>query len=459
MLFIDDEDIVSMRGVERIIHPADKYGGNPVVVADRPWEDLFMLGGTVRKEGGAYRMWYQSYGRRTFFNLNLYAESVDGIHWTKPALEQYEDYSGSLENNIFLSRLALRSGNLAPAPANQDHNPNVLYTPHMGSGKTYTLLSYDYGGSGYGAYDGYYLAFSEDGIHWTDGPKEPVIPGHADVGWFTYDEPDGKFRAIVKNFLNIRGWNRRSVFWTESDDGYDWRLPQPALIPDLVDDAWAQGNDEHYTQFYGMPIHRYGPILLGFLQDFRCTNGAGTRDGPIDLQLTSSRDGQHWNRVGDRSPVLERGGEGDWDWGMVLSGNSLVSDGDVVRIYYNGSSALHGGEFTDGRQSAIGMATWPRDRFVGLRAGPAGGEVLVRLSVDGDELHVNANAEGGSLVAEVVENGRPAPGLEATNCVPFADDSLDHVVRWRVASLASLRGKSVDLSVKLENAEVFALHT
>ena len=39
MLFIDDKDIVSMRGVERVIHPADKHEGNPVMSADRPWED------------------------------------------------------------------------------------------------------------------------------------------------------------------------------------------------------------------------------------------------------------------------------------------------------------------------------------------------------------------------------------------------------------------------------------
>ena len=453
MLFIDDHDIISMRGIERVIHRADKYEGNPVISADRPWEnDLWC--GTVRKEGGVYRMWYLSYIRPTY--IYLYAESDDGVHWNRPVLGQYEDFGGSLGNNIVLSRLPFT---------------NVLYTPHMGKGRTYTLLAYDYADdgshtkkrlddSGYGAYDGFYLAFSEDGIHWTDGPKDPVIPGHADVGYFIYDELDGKFRATVKNFLNIRGWRRRSVLWTESDDGYSWKLPQPAVIPDLVDDAWAQGNDEHYTQYYGMPIFRYGSLILGFLQDFRCTNGAMINEGPIDLQLTSSRDGQHWNRVGDRSPVLERGEEGDWDWGMVMSGNTLVPDGDVVRIYYSGSNALHGGETADGlpKQRHIGMATWPRDRFVGLRAGSAGGGFLVGLRVDGDELHVNANAEGGSLVAEVIEKGRPVPGLEASNCVPLTADSLDHALRWRGgALLGSLKGKHVEVSIKLTNAEVFSL--
>ena len=54
----------------------------------------------------------------------------------------------------------------------------------MGPGRTYTMLSYDYGRAPYGPYDGYCLAFSNDGIRWTDGPEAPVIPGHVDIGRF-----------------------------------------------------------------------------------------------------------------------------------------------------------------------------------------------------------------------------------------------------------------------------------
>ena len=79
MLFIDDKDIVSMRGVERVVHPAKKYEGNPVVSGDQPWEDDVIMGGTVRKENGAYRIWYQSFGRRPYNFLHLYADSGDGL--------------------------------------------------------------------------------------------------------------------------------------------------------------------------------------------------------------------------------------------------------------------------------------------------------------------------------------------------------------------------------------------
>ena len=58
-----------MRDVERVIHPAQKHKENPVVTADKQWEDELLFGGTVRKEGNRYRMWYQSHGWDTYVNL------------------------------------------------------------------------------------------------------------------------------------------------------------------------------------------------------------------------------------------------------------------------------------------------------------------------------------------------------------------------------------------------------
>jgi len=491
VLFIDDGDLASRRGIERIIHPAQKHESNPVVVADRPWESLLLLGGTVRKEDGKYRMWYQSYGKGTM--VNLYAESQDGIVWTKPELGLCEDFSGGLQNNIYLSRRALRSGNLAPLCATtddpeedqtpdsdasqapplvkriprdtvQDHNQNVLYTPHRGEGRKYTMLSYDYGHSGHQPYDGYFLAFSKDGIRWTDGPEEPVIPGHADVGWFTFDQQDGKFRGIVKSHLNIRGLSRRSVLWTESDDTYEWTMPRPAILPDLEDEEWTEGHEGYNTQFYGMPIFRYESVILGFLQVFKCTwatDGRTVSDGTIDVQLVSSRDGRHWDRVGDRRPLLELGAPGEWDSATVETGNSLLSIGDEVRVYYTGTNRLHGGYTAGGEPEAmsIGMATWPRGRLVGLRAGAAGGDVLLAKGDGGSRLHVNANAKGGSLVAEIVQDGRLIPGYQAQDCIPLETDSLDHEVSWRQGPQlpAGACQAPVQVSIKLENAELFSL--
>ena len=91
-LFVDDHDIGSARGLTRVIHPGSKHG-DPVMVADRPWEHNLLLGGAVRKEAGRYRMWYESYSRETQY-INLHAESSDGLNRTKPSLGLFEDFDG-----------------------------------------------------------------------------------------------------------------------------------------------------------------------------------------------------------------------------------------------------------------------------------------------------------------------------------------------------------------------------
>ena len=455
ILFVDDEDVASTQGLRRVIHPARKAAVNPVVGPDRPWEESLILGGTVRLEPDrGYRMWHQSYGRGTY--LNLYAESEDGIQWIKPDLGLYEDYEGSVQNNIFLSRLALRSEDRGPVRTNQDHNPNVLHTPHLGPDRAYTLLSYDYARSGYAPYDGYFLAFSTDGLHWRDGPGEPVIPGHADVGWFTFDALSNRFRGIVKNPLNIRGHRRRSVFWTESLDGHDWVLPRPAVLPDAADDAWAEGRPGDHTEFYGMPIVRYESQLLGFLQVFRVTDTENpSHDGEIDVQLTCSRDGSAWTRVGDRRAILELGDRGAWDSGMVLIGNSMVVDGDEVRVYYSGCDHTHG---QPGR-SQIGMASWLRDRLVGAAAPSEGGMLQTTVHVAGEHLHVNAAASDpvGKVAAELVgEDGQTLVGYGAADCEPLRTDSLDHEFRWRAVG-SGCAGRSVAVRLHLPRAEFFSM--
>ena len=193
ILFIDDAQIASSKGVERRIHPARRYHGNPVVTSDRVWEAAEVIVGTVRKEAERYRMWYQTYatgpGRNGFdpFNrsLHLYAESDDGRTWSKPELGITENLMGSHANNITLVRPTF----------SRDINPSVLYTPHARDGHAYTLFSY---GVGHDLpYNGHFVAWSDDGVRWSDGPETPVIPGYK-AGWFMYDEVDATFRGLLE---------------------------------------------------------------------------------------------------------------------------------------------------------------------------------------------------------------------------------------------------------------------
>tara|TARA_A100001037_G_C15151953_1_gene639884 strand:+ start:2175 stop:3572 length:1398 start_codon:yes stop_codon:yes gene_type:complete len=458
ILFIDNHEIYSSSGLTRIIHPGTKLD-YPILKADKPWESINQMGGTVRKEGELYRMWYDSWVVNDKHNAysSLYAESNDGITWYKPNLNMYKDFNGNLNNNIYLNRISLRSNTLSP-PQNveQDHNKNILYTPHLGKEKNYTMVAYDYAYTDYGAYDGYYLAYSKDGISWQDGPQYPVIPGHADVGWFMYDDTDTIFRGIVKSYLNIRGYSRRSVLWTESKDALEWTLPKPAIIPDQIDDSWAEGNPERFSQFYGMPIFRYNSIILGFVEDFRTTDGHRSRDGFTYPQLVSSRDGRKWERVGDRSPIIELGQAGHWDWGSITIGNSIIIEKEEIKAYYTGRNDTHAHTTINNEpvKGAIGVAKWPIDRFVGLKSQEFGFLELNEL-IPKNRLHINANANKGYIQIGLYNQEKEIEGFGIEDCLKITSDSLDHIIKWNTA----LTPPKIPLKIKISvyNAEIFSL--
>ena len=143
ILFIDDAQIASSCDVVRCIHPARKYE-NPVLTSDRAWEGQETILGTVLKEGDQYRMWYQTFATAVdpdgvdsyHRSFHLYAESDDGLAWSKPELGLAEDLMGSRANNITLVRPAFR----------RDLNPSVLHTPDAPDGHAYRMFSY---GAGY----------------------------------------------------------------------------------------------------------------------------------------------------------------------------------------------------------------------------------------------------------------------------------------------------------------------
>jgi hypothetical protein len=282
-----------------------------------------------------------------------------------------------------------------------------------------------------------------------------VIPSHGDAGWFTFDEVDRKFRGIVQTFLpDVKGRFRRAVMSTQSNDGYEWTLPRPAILPDTEDETWTQGCSECHTQFYGMPIARYESVFVGLLQVFRVTSAMSPdHDGEIDVQLTCSRDGRRWSRVGNRRAILELGPAGAWDAGMVLTGNSLVVQENRVLVYYTGWDNTH----SKPGNARIGMAWWRRDRLAGLRGPAEGGELLTTFHIAGSRLHVNADASGGELSVELVGHGESViEGYDSAACERLRQDTLDHVFQWPSAS-SNLSGRSLAVRLRLRDAEVFSL--
>ena len=208
------------------------------------------------------------------------------------------------------------------------------------------------------------------------------------------------------------------------------------MIPDRIDDQWTDGDPDRSAEIYGIPIFRYGPLLLGFMDVLRTTNATGTlglnAHGIIDIQLISSRDGRTWERVGDRSRILEMGRRGEWDGGFIRSAQSFVEDGDELRLYYFGMDHPHGAQKKGDWRRAIGLATWPArqaGRAASRRPRARSSRCPCPRAASCTSMPTQPQ---GQITAELVERtGAVVPGFERDACIAFDGDSLDHVISWR----------------------------
>lgn len=123
----------------------------------------------------------------------------------------------------------------------------------------------------------------------------------------------------------------------------------------------------------------------------------------------------------------------DWDWGQGYPHHAILVVGDEIRSYYTGISRRHWDTYhKDESDHAVGLATLRLDGFVSVEAGTEGALITKPLIILGDTLVVNANAEGGSLVVEVVDSqGKVVAGFAAEDCIPITTDSVRHIVIWK----------------------------
>ena len=170
-LFVDDYLVSETKGLRREFHPPRKHPGNPILTAEKPWERGGICGvhKVVRDKGrGMFRMWYTLFrppGRPMHEGLPLrlplcYAESDDGVRWTRPNVGIVE-IDGSRKNNILQADPTL---GLMFEP--QDPDPQRRYKGLF------------YHRAGKLPAEGLYLYTSPDGLRWKRQSDRCIIPVH-----------------------------------------------------------------------------------------------------------------------------------------------------------------------------------------------------------------------------------------------------------------------------------------
>ena len=478
--FLLGEDFVEKHNVAWRVELATDEPANPLMEPEYPWESAAVFShGTVLVDpiDGKWKAWYIS-ARQTKLQSSAerrlcYAESEDGLHWTRPMLDICP-FPGHKRTNILLD---IKSGGSSQhasvivhpeAPPDRRYEMFVIRLP--GWEHPYKVVrgfalpaGSSHAGSKGEFKPGYFRYFSSDGKNWV--PWEAVNLQTSDSGWIS-QLADGSYVAYHKFVIpalpgalipyDIAAGVCRIMVRRTSKDGTNWTQYEPVMTPD-----WQDPQD---TQFMELtPLAERGGFV-GLVTVYHVLNQS------IDVQFAGSRDGKQWWRP-DRRACVPLKSLGDLGGGMIWPMHPMIQHNGRVYLYYSGCEGLHNDyQSTDPveRMKAAKFPRWPhywepltlgKDVYSPVRGvlwfygslcrvsweagrlwaavtatgGTAEGNMLTRnLYLNGKQIRVNLmTMKGGSLTAELLRNGKTIRGFTRADCTPLRGDHHGAVLRWK----------------------------
>jgi hypothetical protein len=458
-LFLDPALIENSVGIDLRVNPPERR--ETVILPDRPWEkEMISFFLTVRQEGDKLRMWYICRDAQNLPNL-AYAESTDGIHWSKPALG-IVDYQGSKENN--LTGVAALEG-------------VVFKDPNAPQSRQYTYVTNN------GSNGGIVRFSSPDGLHW-ERDSQPLLKFTSDTQNVTFwDE------QLKKYVIYLRGWDtlpnkRRKVVRLAvanldgpvpiiaSDNGfYPGNNPKnmPFIHDELPTVLQCDNRDPSRTDIYNISVQPY-PVdpswYVGFPTFLRRSEATdapgyhGANRGPAEVQFVGSRDGVHWDRY-DRAAYVSPGMNGTLSEKVAFMGTGLIVRNGEIWQYGTVFRTEHGD--VEGRKAktdgAIVRYVQREDGFVPAYAPNDGTLRTVPIMVTGKHLIVNVDTGAlGQVRAEMLgENRKALPGFSLNESAPLQANSTGATLSWSGNNdFSALIGRKVSLVFHLNRAKLYS---
>lgn len=416
---------------------------------------------TVRDEGDRLRMWYVCRDQDNQPNV-AYAESVDGVNWTKPNLGVFA-YHGSTDNNLVglhnLEGVVFEDPN---SPPSERYTYVSSATPPQDAEGPYGL----------------YRFHSPDGLRWTQDAN-PIIHAGSDTQNVTWWDEDAQ-----QYVLYLRGWNpnpnRRKVIRHTLDSLRETIELKPTgrgvrnyFYDELPTVLICDELDASRTDIYNMSAQRYAldpDWYLGFptfLRRFAKAEEPGYRGkhiGPAEVQFTGSRDGVDWhryNRTAYASPPLV-----DQDHrNMVYMGTGHVVRGNEIWQYATEFHSRHGDVAARQARTDGFISRWVQriDGFVSADTGNAMGWMRTTpVEITGDKLVLNLNTGAlGELRVGVIDlqTGRAVAGMSVDDCKPIQGNATNAIVEWTGdgEGLSALQGQRVELEITSNRTKLYSI--
>lgn len=432
---------------------------------DQPWEGSASGYPTIFQDGDLYRMYYRGHRyiidppplRQAQSEVVCYAESSDGIHWTRPNLGIFA-WQGSKENNIIWLG-SYETHNFAPfIDTNPDSPPDERYKAIGGTTASKGLWTFK----------------SADGIHWTRLSDKAVVTtgafdSHNTVFW---DPAHQRYTMYVRYFSDGEFSGLRSIGMSHSTDFVHWSEPVGLTYPNSPP-------QQMYTNQIA-PYYRAPHVLFGFPTRYVArplTSYVKTLD-PVDLRdklikadercgtdltdgvFMSSRDGLAFNRWDEAFLRPGTQAANRWVYGDMYQSYGLC---ETEAEYGEREISLH---FNEGSwrddQARLRRYTIRLDGFVSLNAPYSGGTALTKpILFQGNKLSVNySTSAAGSLRVELQDpEGKPIPGYELSSSDEHFGDSTEQTIGWKNGSdVGSLIGKPVRIRFELKDGDLYSYH-
>ncbi|MCC6240557.1 MAG: hypothetical protein IT448_09695 [Phycisphaerales bacterium] len=439
--------IESMSGTDLVLHEPRPAGR--AIAFDLPWEGKYSAYPTILHGSNGYQLYYRGEAEAgpdgNSAEVTCYAESTDGLHWTKPNLGLFE-VGGTRRNNVIAAH---------EPPFSHNFSPFIDVRGNVPPEEKYKALA--------GVVTSGLHAFaSADGVRWRRWRNEPVFH---DQG-YVFDSQNVSFWSESEHcyVLYYRKFVEgiRTVARAESKDFLHWTegrvMTFSSHAPTVREQLYT-----NQTQPYFRAPHVYVSLAARFMPERPALGEAQLKTLGIsvdhwqgldcsDAVLMSSRGGYEFDRTFPQAFVRPGGDVLDW-----TSRNNYPALGIIQSSPMEMS--IHVQRNTGWLSNYLQRMILRLDGFASVQAGYETGELLTKpLTFKGERLEINyATSGAGGIRVEVQDaNAATIPGFEMKDCREIVGDEIARKVEWTDGSLAHWQGRPVRLRFQMKEADLFS---
>ena len=444
-IFVDSFLIDQMKGLSlELHHPIDQ---GIVLAFDQPWEGPFSAYCTIIRDESKFRMYYRGLPEATrseHQEVTCYAESNDGVRWTKPQLGLYH-YAGTRQNNIILAQAGSVTHNFCPF---LDTNPNVSDTARfkaIGGDRKSGLFAY----------------VSTNGIHWkklrdTAIYRDGIFDSQNVVFWSAYEQ---KYLCYYRTWTGEGFSGYRSVGRTTSDNFLNWDPGhQMTFGPKPEEHLYTQQTSPYFRapHIYLAIGARFFPGRQVLTDDQAQSIGVDPKyyQDCSDAILMSSRGGLTYDRTFMESFIRPGIGAGHWvsrsNYPVL---NVVQTTPNEMSIYVNENYAQPSAHI---RRYSLRI-----DGFSSLHADFSGGQLLTKpFTFRGNHLEINFATSAAGYLKFALEqaDGTPIPEFTMEEAYEIIGNEISYTVPWKNESgIHNWKGKPVRLKIKMKDADLYSI--